>query len=706
MISKAVRGRGFSGCISYICEKSNAVRTLNIASENWKSAAREMRSVASLNRTEKSVYHHWLSFHPSENMTDEMMFQAASSMIQKLGLSDHQHVCAIHKDREHHHIHIVSNLVNFDGKAVKLSHDFRSRPVFAREIETEMGLKAFERKQREQKEQFPPQKVEAIRAAARTGSRAEIDRVLIELGVTMSEKSSRSRAITYTFIDEKTGAKIAGSRIDPSLSSPSKMSAKARASDGLWQRYEEAKSQHPTIDEREQKARLEMLKKRHQSERKSVRSEQFEIKKEMLRDARKLRLPEADLDAIKSVCAARLAKQIELLGIRQRAERKAADSRFPGFKEWLRAEAKSDLGAAIRLSAMGEEQSEALPTLEGTSFEINGDGSVDFRDEQGRLLFTNTTSGVRFIQHDDYQLRERAVIAGLRVEQAHGMSFEFGSDPRVRKEIIAIAGKHGLRLPTLSKAEEEDWKTARTAKPAAPAPQPSASNAAPEKAQDWQPAWTEAIKLAVNASANTHELVTQLSKAGIVIEEVKRANGSSGIAFLRDGLRVTGSSLDRDLSIKNIKQTLDDNRHRRLVNKIDDNEAGQDIDADLDFEIMKNEMLSQKSPGAKFFGRIASAARRRAPLIESAKFASMAALLSQDRRNFALSNKAQKALTTEDIEREIMSLFRSPSRPKLYTFDFQKQIHAWASKGLLTAQANLATQQRETMNVGRSNEGR
>jgi hypothetical protein len=217
---------------------------------------------------------------------------------------------------------------------------------------------------------------------------------------------------------------------------------------------------------------------------------------------------------------------------------------------------------------------------------------------------------------------------------SHGRNFTFGSDPKVRSEIIDIAGRNGLRLPGLTHDEEERWKSARNAKPAS-APQPSASNTAPtEKAQDWQPEWTAAIQQAVSRSADANELISALGKAGITVEEVIRANGNRGVAFSKDGVRVTGSSLDRDLSIKNIKQTLDENRHRRMVDKAGDDDEAQREDAALDFEIMKREMAGKRGPASTFFGRIANAARQRAPLVEATKLAAAAAMASRDRRHF------------------------------------------------------------------------
>lgn len=230
MISKSTRGKGFSGAISYVCEKASSIRTINIAAQNWKHAAREMRAVASLNRTEKCVYHHWLSFSPDENVSDEMMFSAAQRMIEKLGLSGHQHVLAIHDDKAHRHIHIVSNLINFDGRAQKLSNDFRSRPTFAREIEEELGLKKYQRKQPAKapladfKTVFSESRISQIQEILKSSnSFDELSESLIKIGIKIEEKSSRSNSLNYRLIDVSSKLYISGSKISDSLASPSKL---------------------------------------------------------------------------------------------------------------------------------------------------------------------------------------------------------------------------------------------------------------------------------------------------------------------------------------------------------------------------------------------------------------------------------------------------------------------------------------------------
>ncbi len=228
MISKALRNTSFNSSVNYICEKSDNIRTINIASENWKNAASEMRMVANLNTTKKCAYHSILSFDPNEKISDEMMFVAAEKMLKKLGLEEHQSVMAVHRDRDHRHIHTVTNLVSFDGKAVKLSNDFHIRPTLCRQIENELNLQPYQPKRRDPSARFPEQKVAQIRVAAGAKSRPDFEKFLDDIGVKMSEKSSRSRAVNYRFADLESGAEIAGSKIDSALSSPT--SAKAHFS--------------------------------------------------------------------------------------------------------------------------------------------------------------------------------------------------------------------------------------------------------------------------------------------------------------------------------------------------------------------------------------------------------------------------------------------------------------------------------------------
>jgi hypothetical protein len=220
MISKAIRGAGFSGCISYVCEKAEAIRMTNISAKNWQNSAAEMRAVASTNRTSKPCYHHILSFPIDERLDDEIMFSAASKMLEKMGLEDHQCVHAIHRDREHWHVHSVVNQINFDGKARRLDNDFRARPYYARQIEAELGLQAYSRKE-QSANHISVERLEQIKLVLQNArSQDDLKRNLCDIGIELNEKSSRSKSLNFRLIDSTTGATIPGSKIDAILSSP------------------------------------------------------------------------------------------------------------------------------------------------------------------------------------------------------------------------------------------------------------------------------------------------------------------------------------------------------------------------------------------------------------------------------------------------------------------------------------------------------
>jgi hypothetical protein len=133
---KGTGGSGFWGAISYVLEHASAYRLHNVIDK--KTAAREMRAVAG-HDAYKPVYHFLLSWAALERPTDEQMFQAASLTLERMGLSEHQAVIAIHRNRDHHHVHFVVNKVGLNGKKAELWKDFTRLELICREIEHLQG---------------------------------------------------------------------------------------------------------------------------------------------------------------------------------------------------------------------------------------------------------------------------------------------------------------------------------------------------------------------------------------------------------------------------------------------------------------------------------------------------------------------------------------------------------------------------------------
>jgi len=145
MIPKVVRskdgkgsgGRGFKGAVEYISTKADAVALRNV--NDLTTAPREMRAIANESRLDKPVHHFILSWAELERPTDEQAFAAADAALERLGMQDHQAVIAIHRDRDHHHVHVVVNKRGLDGRTADLSHDYARLEKVCREVEHDQG---------------------------------------------------------------------------------------------------------------------------------------------------------------------------------------------------------------------------------------------------------------------------------------------------------------------------------------------------------------------------------------------------------------------------------------------------------------------------------------------------------------------------------------------------------------------------------------
>ena len=66
----------------------------------------------------QACFHSILSFYPGEKPSDEIMKEIAKKYLAELGITNTQVAITKHTDRAHLHMHIVSNMVNNDGKAI------------------------------------------------------------------------------------------------------------------------------------------------------------------------------------------------------------------------------------------------------------------------------------------------------------------------------------------------------------------------------------------------------------------------------------------------------------------------------------------------------------------------------------------------------------------------------------------------------------
>lgn len=139
MISKLTTGSDFGGCLRYDTRQGQEIKpglakVLDVSGVefsideksnyiiNTKQAARDFAAQAlgynGDRAIRKPVYHWSLSYHPDDKVSEEQMVEDAHDFLQRIGFDDTQYVMTAHYDKAHHHIHIVTNIVNNQGKRI------------------------------------------------------------------------------------------------------------------------------------------------------------------------------------------------------------------------------------------------------------------------------------------------------------------------------------------------------------------------------------------------------------------------------------------------------------------------------------------------------------------------------------------------------------------------------------------------------------
>ncbi|MDQ2719351.1 MAG: relaxase/mobilization nuclease domain-containing protein [Bacteroidota bacterium] len=67
----------------------------------------------------KAVFHGIISFYPGEKIDDKMMVEIAKEYLQNMKITDTQFVIVKHIDKNHQHLHIITNLINNNGETIR-----------------------------------------------------------------------------------------------------------------------------------------------------------------------------------------------------------------------------------------------------------------------------------------------------------------------------------------------------------------------------------------------------------------------------------------------------------------------------------------------------------------------------------------------------------------------------------------------------------
>lgn len=144
---KILHGSSFGGLVNNVNDpRKNA--TLVVASDrinltNNQTITDSFVMHAGLSsRTKKTVAHFVLAFslHDAPRIDNILLGQLANEYLQKMGYDDNQFVAFRHYDKEHPHIHIVVNRVNFKGKCTKDAYEKDKNVKVCKNLTQKYGL--------------------------------------------------------------------------------------------------------------------------------------------------------------------------------------------------------------------------------------------------------------------------------------------------------------------------------------------------------------------------------------------------------------------------------------------------------------------------------------------------------------------------------------------------------------------------------------
>jgi hypothetical protein len=115
--------KSFVRTCQYVAEDLKRAQVIyqdGVRGHDYRLAARDFKMVAALHETiGKPVFHGVLTFHPDEQLDDARKVELALKYFDGVGMENTQRLVVAHRDARHHHVHLVANRIDYDGKAIR-----------------------------------------------------------------------------------------------------------------------------------------------------------------------------------------------------------------------------------------------------------------------------------------------------------------------------------------------------------------------------------------------------------------------------------------------------------------------------------------------------------------------------------------------------------------------------------------------------------
>lgn len=237
MVAKVISGKDIQGALNYNEQKVMEGKAVCIQANLFKKDVGQLNFYDKLNRfadlnernrrTKTNTLHISLNFDISEKLNVETLNQIASRYMNKVGFGDQPYLVYEHRDAAHPHVHIVTTLIQENGKRIPIHFLGKNQSEIARkELEIEFSLVQAQGKEKAQKELITPADVtraiygksetkrsitNIVRMATRSykyTSLPELNAVLHQYNVHADRGTEKSqmfvkRGLMYSLIDDK-----------------------------------------------------------------------------------------------------------------------------------------------------------------------------------------------------------------------------------------------------------------------------------------------------------------------------------------------------------------------------------------------------------------------------------------------------------------------------------------------------------------------
>ena len=237
MVAKVISGKDMQGALNYNEQKVEQGKALCIQANLFKREVAQLNFYDKLNRftdlnernkrTKTNTLHISLNFDLGEKLDAEQLCKIASTYMSKIGFGDQPYLVYEHKDAAHPHVHILTTLIQENGKRIPIHYLGKNQSEKARrEIELEFGLVQAESKKKNINEFIHPVDVQKaiygksetrrsivniVRIVTRSykyTSLPELNAALRQYNVTADRGTEQSKmferkGLLYSLIDEK-----------------------------------------------------------------------------------------------------------------------------------------------------------------------------------------------------------------------------------------------------------------------------------------------------------------------------------------------------------------------------------------------------------------------------------------------------------------------------------------------------------------------